>query len=442
MKAFDIAFKDMTQSFRSLIAIMFMFVVPILMTAMFSLMFGSSSSDAGTEGFVLPTTKVVLVNLDQGSFDSGFARGVPEVFQQDLAAADIASIGDVITHVLTSEGLADMMDVTILDSAAEARASVDTQEAGMAVIIPENVSEVFVAPDGSAEIEVYQDPALNIGPAVGKGIIAQLLDNFSASKITLGIALKQHIENTGTVDEVQMRAIVAQYMETIAANQSPGANPYLDIRAPRSEDAPNSQSINIIAMIMTGMMVFYVFFTGPSTIQSILREEDRGTWQRLVTTPTSTSTILGGKFLATVMTIIVQLSVLLLFGYFIFKIEWGELLPVVLLSLFITITASTYGIFLVSWMQSERQAGLIIGGLNTILGMAGMMPIFILGMSNPPAFVKTISLFAPQGWAVDGFQKLMNGSLLPDISSNLIGLLLWAAIFFIIGVARFRNRFA
>lgn len=446
MKVFDIAFKDMTQSFRSLIAIMFMFVVPILMTAMFSLMFGGSGDDDGAEGFVLPTTEVILVNLDQGSFGSGFQMDLPDDFQQDPAAADIGSIGELIAYVLTSEGMAEVMAVTVLENAEGARNAIDNQEAGVAVIIPENVTNAFMAPEGRAEVEVYQDPTLNIGPAVVKGIIAQLLDNFSASKITLGVAIDQYIENNDSVDQAQIQAMVAQYLETVnpgeAAHQSPDTNPYLDIRTPRSKDTPESQSFNMIAMIMTGMMIFYVFFTGPSTTQSILREEDRGTWQRLFTTPTSTTTILSGKFLATVLTIVVQLSVLLLIGYFLFNIQWGELLPLVLLSIAITITASTYGIFLISWMQSERQAGLILGGANTILGMAGMMPIFILGIPNPPAFVKTISLFTPHGWAVDGFQKLMNGSLMAGISGNLIGLLIWAAVFFIIGAARFRNRFA
>ncbi len=445
-KIFDIAFKDMTQSFRSLIAIMFMFVVPILMTAMFSLMFGGSDADGEAEGFALPTTKVILVNLDQGSFGSNFEMNLPENMQQDPVAANLSSIGEMINMVLTSDDLSEIMDVSLMESADAARQAVDNQEAGMAVIIPEDVTEVFMAPDGSAQIEVYQDPTLNIGPAVVKGIITQLLDNFSASKITLGVAIEQYIQSSGSVDEAQIQAMVAQYLETTypreAAHQTSEINPYLDIRAPHSEDAPNGQSFNIIAMIMTGMMVFYVFFTGPSTTQSILREEDRGTWQRLVTTPTPTTIILSGKFLATVMTIIVQLTFLLLCGYLIFNIQWGELFAVILLALCITIAASTYGIFLVSWMQSERQAGIIIGGLNTVLGMAGMMPIFILGIPNPPAFVKTISLFTPQGWAVDGFQKLMNGSLMADISGNMIGLLIWAVVFFIIGVARFRNRFA
>ena len=41
MKAVDIALKDMRQSFRSKGAIVFMFVVPILITVLFSFMFGS-----------------------------------------------------------------------------------------------------------------------------------------------------------------------------------------------------------------------------------------------------------------------------------------------------------------------------------------------------------------------------------------------------------------
>jgi len=44
MKAIDIALKDLTRSFRSAFALVFMFGVPLLMTGMFYFMFGNSSS--------------------------------------------------------------------------------------------------------------------------------------------------------------------------------------------------------------------------------------------------------------------------------------------------------------------------------------------------------------------------------------------------------------
>ena len=64
MKILDIALKDMTRSFRSTFALIFMFGVPLLMTGMFYFMFGGAAK--GDQGFSVPVTKVVVANLDQG----------------------------------------------------------------------------------------------------------------------------------------------------------------------------------------------------------------------------------------------------------------------------------------------------------------------------------------------------------------------------------------
>ncbi|HOD05914.1 MAG TPA: hypothetical protein PKH92_12795, partial [Anaerolineaceae bacterium] len=69
MKSLAIAFKDLTHSFRSTFAIIFMFGVPLMVTGLFYLMFGSLSADKS--GFNLPLTKVVIVNLDAGDPQAG-----------------------------------------------------------------------------------------------------------------------------------------------------------------------------------------------------------------------------------------------------------------------------------------------------------------------------------------------------------------------------------
>ncbi len=51
MKIFDIAIKDMTRSFRSAFALIFMFGVPLLMTGMFYFMFGGAGK--GDQGFTV-----------------------------------------------------------------------------------------------------------------------------------------------------------------------------------------------------------------------------------------------------------------------------------------------------------------------------------------------------------------------------------------------------
>ncbi len=437
-KSIDIALKDMTQSFRSLFAIMFMFVIPILMTGMFSLMFGGSGDDE--EGFVLPRTKVILVNLDEGRLP-----GIPVQSTSNPSSDGYSSIGEMLSMALSSDGLEDIMDLTLTSSAKAAKTAVDNQEAGVAIILPKNLTESFMSTEGSIAVEVYQDPTLTIGPQIVKGIINQLLDNFSASKITLAVTLEQ-MENHGQLlDETQIQAVVTQYLGTIQpenqTQESGNVNPFLDIRAPVTEEKKSSQSISIIAMMMAGMSIFYIFLTGASGTQTILKEEEEGTLLRLFTTPTPTATILRGKFLSVTMTILVQISVLLLFGNLVFKIQWGDLLSVALLSTAITLASSAFGIFLVSFMKSTRQAGIMIGGLVTIMGMAGMMPIFTLGMPNPPAFISAVSHLVPQGWAVEGLQITMTGGGLPEIWLNILVLIAWAIGLFGIGVFRVQNRY-
>ncbi len=63
MKAIDIALKDLSRSFRSAFAVIFMFGIPLLVTGMFYFMFGNIASGGD---FSLPRTKVVVANLDEG----------------------------------------------------------------------------------------------------------------------------------------------------------------------------------------------------------------------------------------------------------------------------------------------------------------------------------------------------------------------------------------
>lgn len=140
--------------------------------------------------------------------------------------------------------------------------------------------------------------------------------------------------------------------------------------------------------------------------------------------------------------ILVQITVLLLFGNLVFQIEWGQITTLLPLVITLTLAASAFGIFLMSWPQTERQAGLMMGSVVTIMGMLGMLPIFVLSLPNPPRIVSTLSHLVPQGWAVEGLQISMEGGILADVILNSLVMIAWAVLFFILGVLRFRKRFA
>ena len=90
-----------------------------------------------------------------------------------------------------------------------------------------------------------------------------------------------------TIGYDQVAPLVAEYMRA-AQSGSGSSSAVLDVRTPTT--APEtSMLVRIIGPIMGGTMIFYAFFTGMSTGESILREEEEGTLARLFTTPRITS---------------------------------------------------------------------------------------------------------------------------------------------------------
>jgi len=429
MKAIDIAIKDMTRSFRSTFALVFMFGIPLLLTGMFYFMFGGTGNSS--QGFSVPVTKVVVANLDKGgaSFNATTAS-LPAGMQT------ASSMGDIVVSVLQDKSFANLLQVSLADSAIAARSAVDTQQAGVAIIIPADFSASFSTPNGQAVIELYKDPTLTLGPSIVQSIMAQFMDGISAAKVAVDVVTRQ----TGSNDPALIGQVVSQYMAGSQNGDQSAA--LLDTRSPVSTKAQANPVSLIISYIMGGMTIFYAFFTGTSTAQTILREQETGTLARLFTTPTSHSTILGGKFLAVGLTVVVQMTVLLILGRFIFGIQWGNLLPLAIVTVGSVLAASTFGIFIMSLLKNTKQSGAVLGGVLTVTGMMGMIEIFTMGSGSSPAWASVASLFVPQGWAVRGLTQAMGSAPMNDILVTFLALVAMSAFFFGFGVQRFQKRFA
>jgi ABC-2 type transport system permease protein len=430
LKALDIAFKDITRSFRSTIAVVFMFGLPLMVTGLFYIMMGSSARQGE---FDLPRTKVVIANLDKGGpkMQAG-SENVP-------GGVKANTLGELVVNVLKSDDLAELIDASLVPDVASARFAVDNQQAQVAVIIPADFSRQFADPYGQAAIEFYQDPTLTIGPSIAKSIMSRFMDTMSGIKIALDVAL----DETETSDYANVGQVIQQYLDTSSTQTKDLAETFLDVRSPdkttRTEENP---VLRVVGPIMGAFMIFYAFYTGTSTAESILREEEERTLPRLFTTPTPQATILTGKFLAVLLTVSVQVTVLIIAAKLIFGIQWGAFLSVVLAAVGIVLSASSFGIFINSFLKNTKQGGVIFGGVLTLTGMLGMIGVI---SGNSPAGARlgnSVALLVPQGWAVRGLTLAMNGQPLMAVLLNLLALLAWFALFFTIGVWRFNRRYA
>jgi ABC-2 type transport system permease protein len=197
----------------------------------------------------------------------------------------------------------------------------------------------------------------------------------------------------------------------------------------------------MVGSIMGGMMVFYAFFTGTSTAQSILKEEEELTLPRLFTTPTTQATILTGKLLSVFATVAVQVTVLLIAARLIFGIHWGALSSVAVTALGIIFSAASFGVLVNSFLKTTKQAGVLFGGVLTVTGMLGMIGIFAMGAPGAAKLSDTVSLLVPQGWAIRGLMQSMNGEPLSAVLLSVLVMFVWSAAFFTIGVLRFNRRY-
>jgi len=433
MKALDIALKDLTRSFRSPFAVLFMFGIPLLVTGMFYFMFGNIANEGE---FNLPRTKVILANLDEGGPKF-------QINPKNIPGGKAAeSMGELVVGVMQSEEMADLVEVSLASQAAAARTAVDRQDSQVAIIIPPDFSKQFADVDGEAVIEFYQDPTLTIGPGIIKSILNRFMDGMAGVKIAVNIFLDQaEPDETALVGQV-----VQQYLEISLAQSEDLEGELLEVRAPSSPQGnaaaeDSNPLLGIISPIMGGMMVFYAFFTGTSTAQSILKEEEERTLPRLFTTPTPQAAILSGKFLAVFLTVLVQVAVLLTAARLIFGIQWGDFLPVALIAAGIVFSASAFGIFVNSFLKNTRQAGVLFGGVLTMTGMLGMIGIFAMNSPAAAQMSDTVSLLVPQGWAVRGLLQAMNGQPVSSVLVSALVMLAWSAVFFLIGVWRFNKRY-
>lgn len=430
MKMIDIAILDMKRSFRSAFMLIFMFGIPLLMTGMFYIMFGGMGEG---ESFALPATKVVIANQD---------RGAPE-FQTALAqmpgGTQAGSLGEKVVQALQGEEFSKLMEISFAPDAAAARAAVDGRQAGVGIIIPEDFSAQLSGPDGQAVIELYEDPALQLGGGVVKAVLSRFMDGMSGAKIAANVTLA-----AGAPDYAVIGQAVGRYLAAASA-AAPGGDPaaaWIEVHSPAAPSQSENVLKGIITPIMGAMMIFYAFFTGSSTAQSITKDDEQRTLPRLFTTPTSYKAILSGKFLAVFLTVLVQVIALLVAARLIFGIEWGEPLPVALMAAGVIIVAAASGIFINSFFKSTKQSGTIFGGLLTVTGMLGLIEVFTMGAATQSPWLGIVSKLVPQGWAASGLLQAINGAPVSQVFQTTMVMLAWSAVFFVIGLRRFQKRYA
>lgn len=426
MKLLDLALHDLTRSLRNAFMIGMTVVAPLLITGLMYFAFSGLTSGGSTD---LPAITVGLVNADTLPTDSPLTE----------------PLGNSVRLMFFDESVQTWITASDFADEAAARAAVDAQQVGVAVIIPPTFTADLLAGKKSTPLTVIQDPTLTIAPLVVRNMLTSLLDGVSGGGIAFQTVRERHEANGLSFDPAQIPALLARYETWYVDFQRDlfhhPERAALVTRPLNADDAPSTNPMaNILSYTMVGQMIFFAFFTGAYAMQSILREQEEGTLARLFTTPTDRTLILAGKFLAVVLTVVLQSLVLMLAGRLAFGVNWGEPLSATLALTGQVIAASGLGVLLIALVKDTRQAGPVLGGVLTTLGM--LSGLFTAAIPNMPAIFGQIANFTPQGWVMKGWQAALNGSSAGEMALPLLVCVVMGAALFAAGAFLFRRRFA
>jgi ABC-2 type transport system permease protein len=208
----------------------------------------------------------------------------------------------------------------------------------------------------------------------------------------------------------------------------------------RSPQAGKTETeVSVTGSILSGMMVFFMFFGAANVARTVLTEDRDGTMPRLFTTPTRHGTIIGGKFVSVFVTVLAQAVVLLIAGRLIFGIQWGPLDSVVLLTLVAAGVAGGLALLIISFAKTPAQAGAIGSGIYLVLALLGGN---FTGTAQTSGTYGLVQKFTPNGWLIQGWDTTMRGGGALDIRWQVLVPLGFAVAFFFFAVLRMRRRFS
>lgn len=212
-----------------------------------------------------------------------------------------------------------------------------------------------------------------------------------------------------------------------------------NLQKPFIESYAASQKIpNSVEQSVPSWIVFAMFFVLIPFSTVFIVEKRQGTYRRLKSMGLNTFLFFAAKTFVYNIVNLFQGILLLLIGVYIVPIlglegmHIGDILPLLAVLYALSFAAVGFALFIAVVCKTTAQA-VITGGIsNILLGAIGgiMVPKYIM-----PPLMQQISNISPMSWGFDAFiQLFLYGAQIDGIAQNLLFLLLFGAIMFIISL--------
>ena len=308
-------------------------------------------------------------------------------------------------------------------SVEEGLAQAEAGEITGLLVFPQNFTQAVLG-GGQSEITIATGSSPFAGAAlsaIAQGVATRVSHSLAAASAVT----KLSADSPGSIGER-----VLQVVSSAPGTQERAA----EYRITRVGDIepPNAADFTI-----PGYLVMFVFFAAAFTAETVARERENRTLERLVTVGAGRAATLGGKFLKSVYQGAVQVTLLWLVGIFGFAVSLGDApAATIIVSALMVLVSASFGVMLASFAKTVRSAAPLAVLVSLVAAPLGgcWWPLFIV-----PEWMQTLARFTPHGWANTAFNRLMLfGGDFGSVTYEMIALMGFGIAFAAVAVWRFR----
>jgi ABC-2 type transport system permease protein len=323
--------------------------------------------------------------------------------------------------------------VIVWDQDYEAdRQAVDDGKLAGFIAFPADFTQAVLG-STTTNLEVYAD-ASNIDTRTALNSLAEAISSqIGTSQVVIRATIALLIESGSlSPDPQSVDNKVQQLMVQMLAG---GQTTFVTYTTEKVGDVKAENASNYV---IPGYLVMFVFFAAALGAETIVRERQNHTLERLLASSVKRPSILGGIFTGSVIKGLIQIIIFWTVGILAFKVDLG-LSPagVIILSLLMVLMSAAFAVMLATFARTARAASSLAVITSLVLAPLGgcWWPSFLY-----PQWLQNVAKIAPHAWANEGFNKLMLyganfGSAVPDMLA-LVGFMV---IFGVIAVWRFRT---
>jgi ABC-2 type transport system permease protein len=396
------------------------FVVPIAFFSLFAIIFGGQHS-------TVPKIKVIVVDEDQSQASRQLVNGLKN---------------DGSLLVITEPEPTKEQPQPTPYTASTAEDSVKAGDVSVALIVPQGWGAnpiSFRGDSGAPAIQLLSDQSDTIAPQMVGGLLQKAA--MTSMPLTMAEQSMKYTEQylgAYTPEQRKKMEDTLDRLRSMQSEQSNGAKGSSSTSTSsggiiavktRSVVGENKKS-PMISFYAAAIGVMFLLFTATGSAGALLDEAESGALDRVLSSRITMTGLLAGKLVFNILLAFTQLTVMFLWAWAVFKLDFFTHIPgFIVMGLCTAFAVASFGILLASICRTRAQ----LGALSTLLVLTmsaiggSMFPRYLMSETMQKAGLCTIN-----AWAIDGFTKvfwrdLPVTALWPQVSVLLaIGIVLFA----------------